>query len=182
MDYKALFHLMHPGFFDKAFIRNLDPEEVFDEQILALSDFDVHELEIPIPEGITFGFFQGDHEELLAAVQEVEEDWAQYFQKDDRVFCAFHEGKPVSFCLTDSMGEYDMDGRHIRIAGPGCVGTVPAYRRKGIGLKMVQLATEALKREGYDYSYIHYTAVGHWYGRLGYKTILKWNAKGLLEE
>ena len=50
----------------------------------------------------------------------------------------------------------------------------------GIGLTMVKLVTEILKNEGYDYSYIHYTAVAHWYAKLGYTTILKWNKKGII--
>ena len=37
-----------------------------------------------------------------------------------------------------------------------------------------------LKEEGYDYSYIHYTAVAPWYEKLGYETIIKWNAKGII--
>ncbi|MBR5226313.1 MAG: GNAT family N-acetyltransferase, partial [Clostridia bacterium] len=69
----------------------------------------------------------------------------------------------------------------LRIGAPGCVGTIPAYRRQGIGLKLVQNATAILKQRGYDLSYIHYTGVGHWYARLGYQTILKWNAQGIME-
>ena len=59
-------------------------------------------------------------------------------------------------------------------------GTIPAYRKQGIGLKMVQNATAILKEVGYDLSYIHYTAVGHWYARLGYQTILRWNSQGIV--
>ena len=182
MDYRALFHLMHPGFFDKPFIRDLDPEDVFAEQIMALSGFDPNAVDIPIPPDITFGFYQGDMAALHAAVLSVDEDWPQYFRKQDRVFCAFREGKIAGFCLLDDMGEYDLDGKHIRISGPGCVGTVPAFRRQGIGLKMVQLATGILKEEGYDYSYIHFTGVEGWYAKIGYKTILHWNFQGILPD
>ena len=48
------------------------------------------------------------------------------------------------------------------------------------GLRMVQLATEELKRMGYDLSYIHYTSVGHWYARLGYETVVRWNRDGVM--
>lgn len=178
MDYKALFNQMLPDFFQREYIKNLDPEEIFEEQLMLLPKFDVNAVEIPVPAGVTFGIFQGNREELLSAVRAVEEDWISYFGKEDRVFCAFCDNKIVSFCILDDMGEYDLEGCHIRIAGPGCVGTVPAFRRQGIGLKMVQLATDILKKEGYDYSYIHYTAVGHWYARLAYETILRWNCKG----
>ena len=48
------------------------------------------------------------------------------------------------------------------------------------GLRMVQLATEELKRMGYDLSCIHYTAVGHWYAWLGYQTVVRWNRDGVM--
>ena len=68
------------------------------------------------------------------------------------------------------------------VGAPGCVGTVPACRRKGIGLKMVQNVTAILKRESYDLSCIHYTGVAPWYGKLGYETVLRWNRNGFLNE
>ena len=71
-----------------------------------------------------------------------------------------------------------MDGRKVRVGGPGCVGTLPAYRRRGIGLKMVEKATQILKERGFDYSYIHYTGVGPWYAKLGYELILQWDKHG----
>ena len=66
------------------------------------------------------------------------------------------------------------------ISGPGCVGTVPAYRKKGIGLEMVRRATIMLKEEGFDLSWIHYTHIGPWYEKLGYRTVLRWNGKGFI--
>ncbi len=62
----------------------------------------------------------------------------------------------------------------IRIAGPGCVGTVLKFRNQGIGLEMVRRVTQLLKEEGYDWSYIHYTGVADWYARLGYERVLRW--------
>ena len=61
-----------------------------------------------------------------------------------------------------------------------CVGTVPEYRRQGIGLKMVQNVTQILKEKGYALGYIHYTGVGHWYAKLGYQTLVKWNSGGII--
>ena len=75
---------------------------------------------------------------------------------------------------------HNINGRELKIGGPGCVGTLPEYRKKGIGLTMVKKVTEILKEEGYDYSYIHFTGVAPWYEKLGYETILKWNKHGLL--
>lgn len=175
MNYEKMFLDLQPGFFDKPYIRDLPEDEFFVEQIIDLHTW--HEGEaVSCPESITFGFYQGDAETLQAAVREVDEDWAQWFGKMDRVFCAYDGDKVASFCILDSFGEAD----GLKVGAPGCVGTVPSYRRQGIGLRMVQLATAILKQEGYDLSWIHYTAVGHWYARLGYETVVKWNCKGIV--
>ena len=65
-------------------------------------------------------------------------DWVPYFSPSNRFLCAFAQDKIVSFCILDDMGTYD--GFHI--GGPGCVGTVPEYRKRGIGLETVRLATD----------------------------------------
>ena len=177
LDPRARVDALHPGFFEKEYIRRLPADEVFSEMILPLAEFDPNALPIPVPEGVSFGWYQGDEETLLRAVRDVEEDWAQYFRGSaDHGLCAMADGKPVSFCLLEKMGDY----RGMKIGGPGCVGTAPAYRKKGIGLRMVQLATGILKDQGYGLSYIHYTAVSHWYARLGYRTVLQWNGRGLI--
>lgn len=61
----------------------------------------------------------------------------------------------------------------------GCVGTLPEYRDRGIGLTMVKHVTGILREEGYDYSYIHYTYLAPWYEKLGYKTVIKWGRNGI---
>lgn len=176
LDYTDLFHHIMPDFFDRTYIRSLPVEQVFEEQILDLHSFREDEASVDCPAHITFGLFEGDFEVLQAAVREVEEDWVQFFNPGDRVFCAFDGDRVASFCLLDDFGSY----KGLRIGAPGCVGTVPAYRRQGIGLKMVLKATAVLQADGYDLSYIHYTSVGHWYARLGYLTVVRWNAKGVL--
>lgn len=55
----------------------------------------------------------------------------------------------------------------------GCVGTIPKKRKLGIGLAMVAKATEELKNHGCDVSWIHFTYLDWWYGRLGYETYLR---------
>lgn len=176
MNYADLFNTLHPGYFEKAYIRSLPPEEVYDEQILDLHTFCEDAVQLDCPAHITFGMYSGDLRTLHETVRQVEDDWVQYFHEGDRVFCAFDGEKVVSFCLLDEFGQY----AGLRIGGPGCVGTIPAYRRQGIGLKMVQKATAILKEAGFDLSYIHYTHVGHWYARLGYRTVVRWNCGGLV--
>lgn len=179
-DAKKLFDQMYPDFFDRPFIRAIAQGRVFEEMILELGG------EIPAPpsaapDGITFGLFcGGDEAALRESVAQVDESWVQYFGKTGEVYCAFDGGKVVSFCLLDDMGVHELAGRRVKVAGPGCVGTVPAYRRRGIGLEMVRRATQILKDRGYDVSYIHYTGVGPWYAGLGYETILKWDRNGVI--
>lgn len=173
-DYKDMFQTLFPDFFLREDVKTYPPEEIFEEQLLKLDTYIPGE-PVDCPENITFGFFEGDVARLHAAIREVDEDWVQFFGPEDLVYCAFDEEKVVSFCIVDDFGAY----RGLRIGGPGCVGTVPGYRKKGIGLKMVQNATAILKERGYDISYIHYTQVGHWYARLGYRTILRWNSEGI---
>ena len=174
MQYAELFHSLHPDFFRQDFIRSLPPEDVFSELILDLHAFVPDPL--PAPDGITFGLYEGSLEALHEAVRLVDEDWVQYFGSGSSVFCAMAGEQLVSFCILDDMGTHQ--GR--RISGPGCVGTIPAFRQRGVGLKLVQLATEHLKRQGYDLSWIHYTHLAPWYSRLGYETVVRWNSTGLL--
>lgn len=177
LDYVDLFRHIQPDFFQRDYIRSLPPEHIFDEQVLTLADYDPTALTIPTPDGITYGLYAGDHAALLDAVRAVDEDWTQWFNPGERVFVAMDSDRVASFCLLDDFGEY----QGLRIGAPGCVGTVPAYRRQGIGLRMIQLATQQLKEDGYDLSWIHYTSVGHWYARLGYRTVVRWNCRGVVE-
>ncbi|MBR3107384.1 MAG: GNAT family N-acetyltransferase [Clostridia bacterium] len=176
LDYVKMFHHMHPGFFERENIRGIAPEDVYEEMILWLDGFSPDAVKIDVPAGITFGEYHGNLEALLNAVRQVDEGWAAIYQNHQRVFCAFDGGRIASFCIIEDMTSYDS----LKIGGPGCVGTLPEYRKKGIGLRMVQLATDILKKECYDLSYIHFTGVAGWYAKLGYVPILKWNSGGIL--
>ena len=176
-DYRALFGDMHPGFFEQPQIRALPARTVYEEMILPLAHDHPDALKISLPPGVAFGMHEGDRTALLRAVAAVDGDWPQYFGNSDSVYCAFVGGQVASFCIVEDMGVH----RGLRIAGPGCVGTVPAYRRQGIGLKLVQNVTGMLKERGYSLSWIHYTGVASWYARLGYRTVLRWNRDGFLD-
>ncbi|MCM1166773.1 MAG: GNAT family N-acetyltransferase [Lachnospiraceae bacterium] len=177
-DFTALFNALHPNFFESAHIRALPEEYVFEEMILPLDEFDPSVYERRL-DGVSFGFYGGGLDELRAAVAKVDGDWLQYFNETDCVFCGLVEGKIASFCHIYDMGEHSVNGRNLKIGVPGCVGTVPEYRNKGIGLTMVKCATQILKDEGCDISYIHYTGVAQWYAKLGYRTAIRWNRKGI---
>ena len=177
----ALFHSMHPRFFEREYIQKISEERwIFDEMVLPLDEFASERYDKEVDASITFGFYEGSHTELLKMVEQVDTDWVAYFGESDRVFCGYLKGKAVSFCLIEDMGIHNIDGRMCKIGGPGCVGTLPDYRDRGIGLMMVKKATQILKDEGYDYSYIHYTHIAKWYAKLGYETILQWTKTGIL--
>lgn len=176
----TLFHSMHPHFFEQESIQSLSENWKFDEMLLRLEEFDPHKYEKALEPSVTVGFFEGKRAELLKAVEQVDPDWPVYFGEEDRVLCGWLDGKVASFCIVDHMGTHEVNGRKLKIGGPGCVGTLPEYRDRGIGLTMVKKATQILKDEGYDYSYIHYTYVAQWYAKLGYETVLQWTKNGIL--
>lgn len=180
-DYIALFTALYPGHFEDESICNLPEDIVFNEMILPLGKFDTSVYERKMDSNISFGFYDGDINELRNAVGKVETDWQECFDGGARVYCGYVDGKIASFCIADNMGEFCTAGKTYKIGGPGCVGTVPEYRNKGIALTMVKRVTQYLKDEGYDYSYIHYTAVAPWYEKLGYETVIKWNANGIIQ-
>ena len=176
----TLFNSMRPDFFEREYIRALPGEEIFDEMILPLADFDADKYEKIFDSSVTFGIYNGSLDKIRKIVEKVDEDWAQYYNGDERIYCGYVHGEPVSFCQISDMGAHSINGRELKIGGPGCVGTLPEYRGRGIGLTMVDHVTRILKEEGYDLSYIHFTYVAEWYGKLGYKTVLQWNRNGIL--
>lgn len=129
-----------------------------------------------VPFGITFRFFNGKHTDLINAVGAVDKEWIQYFDDDSRVFCGFSEDTPVSFCIVDEDVDCLLSDGKARVGSIGCVGTCPEFRKRGIGLYMVELATEILKNKGCDKSFIHCTHLEDWYGKLGYNTFLRYCA------
>lgn len=176
--YVSLFQQMHPYFFERAEIKGLPEHNVNEEMVLELKDYVGKEMP-QCPECIQFDYYTGDRATLLQAVGTVEAGWPEFFGESDKVYCAFVDGKIASFCIVENMGTHNLNGRTVKIGGPGCVGTLPECRRKGIGLAMVHKVTEILREQGYDLSYIHWTGVADWYAKLGYKRILQWDKMGL---
>lgn len=171
---------MHPSFFDSEDIRSMPDEYVFDEMLLSLKEFDIHKYEKTFDGSVSFGYYKGSLSKLKKEIEKVDPQWTRFFDEGDRIYCGYIDGKTASFCIIGDMGTYDIGGGKIKVGGPGCVGTLPEYRDRGIGLTMVKNATDILKKEGYDYSYIHYTYLAPWYEKLGYKTLIKWNRDGII--
>ncbi len=176
MDYEKIFHSLHPDFFQEENISTLPRDWIFTELVMDLRE----DLPITAPpcrlNGITFGEYHKDLAALQGAVSRVDENWVQYFKEGYRYYCAYFGKAIVSFCHLADMGKFQ--GLHI--GGPGCVGTIPEFRGQGVGLEMVRLATETLRQDGFDLSWIHYTHLSDWYMKLGYWPVLQWNSGGIL--
>ena len=88
------------------------------------------------------------------------------------MFCATVGGEIASFCILGYNDTTILNDGAKRMGSIGCVGTVPDFMRRGIGLEMVAEAAKLLLQRGCDDIFIHYTAVYDWYSRLGFKTRL----------
>lgn len=174
-----LLNSIYPNFFERDIVRGLPEELIFEEMILPLNEFDINKYNKKLDDNISFGFYNGDLDELKKKVENVVQYWSQSFNGKHRIYCGYIDGEVASFCLVENKGTYNINGCEIKVGGPGCVGTLPEYRHKGIGLTMVKNVTQILKEEGYDYSYIHFTGVAQWYEKLGYKTSIKWSKNGV---
>ena len=113
-DYILLLNCIYPDFFEREIVRGLPEELVFNEMLLSLNDFDIHKYDKNLADNISFGFYDGDLDELKKEVEKV-----------------------ASFCLVEDMGIHNINRCELKIGGPGCVGTLPEYRHKGIGLTML---------------------------------------------
>ena len=153
-------------------------DRVFAELVMDLRVSVPKPVPYPYHENITFGVYHGENEKLKEAIGRVDEEWIRYFCGKNRAFCAFDKDSIASFCILEDWGIQE----GLRIGGPGCVGTIPEYRKKGIGLEMVRRATNIFSEEGFDLSWIHYTHLRHWYEKLGYQTVLEWNSIGFLPD
>ena len=160
------------GFFEK---RGYTFDDGCAEMTLDLADFDICRLDIPIyPEGVSFGFYSWDKENLYAAVRSVDEEWEQYFRNDEPVFCAFENGVPVGFIIVDYDALCILGGEGQKVGSIGCVGTVPAARRRGIGLAMAAHACTELKKSGCTRLFVHYTHLEKWYAKIGCRTFMRY--------
>ncbi len=119
-----------------------------------------------------YGWYDGDKAPLLKAVAEVEESWVQYFEGGGRVYAATVGGEIASFCLVSTDNVNYLTDAYGRVGMPGCVGTVPKFRSRGIALEMIARVTQHLKDSGMDVSFIYFTGVAGWYKKLGYEVFM----------
>ena len=157
------------GFFEKNGYRAHDG---CDEMLMVLKNYPAVDYPFRGHECATFGWFDGEIDEIRAAVAQVEDDWTQYFTDPKHIYVARVDGEIASFCLVDCNCRNYLSDAYGKVGMPGCVGTVPKFRNRGIGIEMVANATQYLKEQGMDVSFIFYTGVADWYEKIGYRTFL----------
>lgn len=146
----------------------------FNEMELRLSELRFPDEKAPC--GARFGFFNGELTDLHCAVAEVDEEWVQYFDRKEDVFCGYDEGGELaSFCIVGEDEDCLLCDGIAKVGSIGCVGTLPEFRRKGISLNMVAHAAELLKESGSGKVFIHWTHLDKWYAKLGAVTFLKFS-------
>lgn len=144
------------------------------EMKMSLADFDPDSVTVPpCPDNTVFGYIdESRREELSAAVKAVSADWVKYFDLGSPVFAAEIDGNIAGFCIIDVNADTIISSGENNVGVIGCVGVVPQYRRRGIGLTMVSKAMADIKQKGCSDVFIHYTYLDWWYGKLGIKTFL----------
>ena len=153
------------------------------EMILKLEDFQLDKLTLHGSDIAEYGWFDGNLEDIMSAVSLVNENWVQYFTNPKNIYVAKVNGEIASFCLVDINCQNYLTDKYCKVGMPGCVGTVPKFRNKGIALEMVARATEYLKMQGMNVSFIFFTGVAEWYEKIGYRSFLLeyFGVKQLLE-
>lgn len=176
----AFFHEINPGFFNPDHDERMQKDKPSSEMCLNLRKFDENCYEKKLPENITFGCLNKDLDELLAVVEKVMPIWVPLFDGRTKVYCGFVDGKIVSFCMVEDLGEHILAGERVKIGSPGCAGTLPEYRNRGIGMVMLRNVTKILRDAMYDYSYVHHTYETEWLKKLGYEVVLRWDDRGFI--
>lgn len=143
-----------------------------DEMTQYLSDFNISDYDFRSYDNVHYDWYRGDEQKLLDAVADVAGDWVQYFRGNKNVYCGFCGDDVACFCIIDNNMECMLSDGENTVGAVGCVGTVHKFRKRGIGIKMVALATDILKNRGAEQSFIHYTGVADWYAKIGYKTLM----------
>jgi beta-N-acetylhexosaminidase len=123
-----------------------------------------------------------ERDEVVSFERSALSGWAEFFA------APFDSGEPGDVLIARSVGGTIVGtvliwGPSARwhgsltwtpMLGPDCgalgaVGVAPASRERGIGLALVARATELLRERGLARSYVGWTWLTEWYGKLGYR-------------
>ena len=142
---------------------------------LSLDGFDRNSLTIPpAPIGLEYRFAEkSDRAELLAAVEAAEPNWPSVFESCvDPIYLAVLDGRIVGFeVLAPKGGRFLRPGHQVGCVG--CVGVIPAYQERGIGMDMVAHGIQWLKNQGCTLIELRYVWLEKWYGKRGFQTVAR---------
>lgn len=119
-----------------------------------------------IPDGVTFELTAADAR-VLDAVKAVEKSWLGVYETtDEDVLLANVNGKIAGFCIPAGWNRFF--GSRRDVGSVSCVGVLPEYRNRGVGLAMVSEALRYLSGSECTRAELLYTFIPHWYGKLGF--------------
>ncbi len=125
-----------------------------------------HGITVSIPDGVTFELSASDTD-VLQAVKSVEDKWLGVYEStDEDVLLAKRNGTIAGFCLVSAWNRFF--GSRRDVGSVSCVGVLPEYRNRGIGLAMVSEALIHLTNEGCTRAELLHTSIPQWYGKLGF--------------
>ena len=157
------------GFFEK---KGFSTVGSCDEMLMKLATFCYDENKFRGHLCAEYGWYKGDTDTIKKAVAEVDEGWVKYFEAGSRIYVATVDGEIASFCLVSTDNSNYLTDAFGRVGMPGCVGTVPKFRNRGIAIEMIARVTQFLKDSGMDISFIFFTGVAEWYKKLGYEAFM----------
>ena len=143
-----------------------------DEMLLKLDTFCFDESKFRGHNYAEYGWYSGDTDTIAKAVAEVDESWVKYFDAGSHIYTAAVGDEIASFCLVNTDVSNYLSSAFGRVGMPGCVGTVPKFRNRGIAIEMIARVTQYLKDSGMDISFIFFTGVADWYKKLGYEIFM----------
>ncbi len=98
-------------------------------------------------------------------------EWVEYFRiaTPRNILVAKIDNTIVGTCILSNQKEFTWPELLNSTGGFGVLGVSEAYRNKGIGLSLAATATQVLKERGNSNSFLGWTYLDKWYGKLGYK-------------
>jgi len=130
---------------------------------------------------ITITTLNPQDKQLLLDMLESEEDlsnWVRFYQhmaqdsKFNQILVAYSDLQIVGCVMV--LEEQSIRWRKNfsgKFGGIGCLGVHSNYREQGIGAALVSAVHEQLYSLGYTHSYVSYTWLEKWYGKMGYQVV-----------
>lgn len=110
--------------------------------------------------------------EWVSVLKDEYPQWAPYYRTASvkSILIAIVNGRTVGGALLLGSNEIRLSGAfdESKIGGLGCLYVCESAREQGIGLQLAAQGTNQLHKNGIKISYLGWTWLREWYGRLGY--------------